>query len=299
MRQNKILAIISLLISVTVSIAWADPAKSTSDKPLAERKANWLDEGKAMAAAEEARGSDSSSSANEKSWEVKVKAYTWIPSFHGTVVTEVGKSSLDTSCNNMLHALDEIRCMVPINLEARCGKWGMIFDLFYARLKDSRSAGPLSADALSTMTILELAGFYRVGTWPVGANGNCLLTFDVIAGARYNRSKGNVGLTGLRGDSIDIGGAREWWDPFVGPRVTIRPMDKLTISLRADVGGFGLPSCSDCVFQIIGAAEYSITDNCFVEVGYRLLDTNYSGFGSRFKYDVTMHGPYVALGLRF
>jgi hypothetical protein len=200
----------------------------------------------------------------------------------------------------VFHVLDEVTCMVPINLEARYDKWGFIADLFYVRLKDSQKQGPVSVGIESTQTILEIAGFYRVGTCPVCPNGKGLLTFDVLGGARYNRFYGSVGLDTPR-NSVNVGGAKEWWDPFVGPRVTLQATDKLSLSLRADVGGFGIKNCSNFVWQLVASAEYSITDNFFVEVGYRLLDTDYergSG-GTRFAYDATMSGPYLGLGLKF
>lgn len=54
-------------------------------------------------------------------------------------------------------------------------------------------------------------------------------------------------------------------------------------------------------WQIVAGAEYDITKNVFVELGYRLLDTDYerSSGATRFVYDVTMEGPCMAMGVRF
>jgi hypothetical protein len=297
-HREKRLAIASLLILLTAAISFAQPADSATNKPAAEAKSNWLETTKAMAEPEKSKASEPAARGG-KPWEIKFKAYAWLQSYHGTAVIAGAKSTLDVSCNDTLHAADEVNCMVPINLEARWGQWGMIVDLYHVRVKDSRRQGRISVDTEATQTILELAGFYRVGTWPISAGSESLLTFDIIAGARYQRLSGNIGLTGPRGNSVSIDGTQEWWDPFIGPRVTLRATDWLTLSLRGDIGGFDITNCSDCVVQIIGAAEVSITKHCFLELGYRILDTDYSGSGGRFTYDVTMHGPYLAFGVKF
>ena len=40
----------------------------------------------------------------------------------------------------------------------------------------------------------------------------------------------------------DTRGNKDWVDPIVGLRATFHPLDKWTIRVRGDVGGFGLAS---------------------------------------------------------
>lgn len=78
-----------------------------------------------------------------------------------------GSPPATASCNDVFKALDKIDCMVPINLDAGLGPWGMIADLYYARLEECMQEGQMRADPESTQMILEMAGFYRLGTWPL------------------------------------------------------------------------------------------------------------------------------------
>lgn len=236
----------------------------------------------------------------DEDYDLKFRIYTWIPNYHGAAGLMGNTSTLDVSCNDVFHALDEVTCMVPVNVEARLGRWGVIADLFYVRLKDSSTQGLVDVDVESTQTIMELAGFYRVCTWATGSAQESFLTVDVLGGARYNRLTGTIGLV-APGRSISVGGVREWCDPFVGARIAWQPTEKLSFFARGDVGGFGLHGSSDCAWQVTAAGSYGLTDHCFLELGYRVLATDYEeGSGSsRFVYDVTMHGPYLAVGLGF
>jgi opacity protein-like surface antigen len=180
---------------------------------------------------------------------------------------------------------------------------GLFTDLLYARLEDKFRAGPnggVKVNVEADQTIMEVGGFYRLGTWPPNPGSASSVTLDILGGARYNRIGGDVGIQ-ARNHGLSLGRVEEWWDPFVGPRVNWHAMDKLDIFARADVGGFGLEHCSHVAWQFVGGADYHFTKNFYVELGFRLLDQDYTaGSGrNRFAYDLRMAGPYLALGLDF
>jgi hypothetical protein len=239
----------------------------------------------------------------DEPYEVRFKVYGWLTSVDGTVRAGRASSNIDISYCDVLDNLDLIECMVPVNLEARLGRWGVYADLFYAKLEDTVHVGPggqARVHLVGKQTILELGGFYRAGVWSMAPNCGNSLSLDILGGARYNRLEGNFGLQ-APGHSIAIGGAREWWDPFVGPRVIWNANEKFSLFARGDVGGFGLDNSSHFAWQIIAGGDYYFTENIFAELGYRLLDTNFSTLsGPRpFTYDVQMAGPYLALGVKF
>ena len=260
------------------------------------------EQAKSLPAADEPSADATPTTAPQKSWEVKFKVYSWLTAINGRAGRGSNVSSLDVDYCDVIDNLDLIECMVPVNLEARVGRWGAYVDLFYIRLED-RAQGPLglaTADLEGKQTILEIAGFYRVGTWPCMPARTSSLTLDILAGARYNRLEGNIGLQ-LPRNRISVGGTREWWDPFIGPRLTWQVTEKLGLFGRVDVGGFGLDNSSHFAWQYIAGAQYDITRNCFIELGYRMLDTDFEeGSGSdKFTYDVRTSGPYLALGVKF
>jgi len=239
----------------------------------------------------------------DEPWEIRFKANGWIPGLkgHAGVGRAVGK--VDVSSLDAIDNIDLVESIVPINLEARYGRWGFLADLFYVRVEDQLKAGPtggIKVNVEAEETILELGGFYRVGVCPLGPKYGNSVTLDVLGGARYNRLAGNIGLQ-ARGRGISLDGTQEWWDPFVGPRVIWNANEKLSLFARGDVGGFGLDNCSHFAWQFMGGVNYNFTKNFFVEAGYRLLDTDYeSGSGRRhFMYDVQMAGPYITLGVKF
>lgn len=236
----------------------------------------------------------------EKPWEVKFFVYGWLPSVEGKAG---GKkvSNVDVDLCDTIHGLKYLECMAPFDFEARLGNWGFIMDFLYVKLGHTVERKHVSAHLTAKETIMELAGYYRAVDCPVWPNKpGSSLKFDVLAGARENRIEGAVGLQ-LPNRAVAISRAEEWWDPFVGGRVTWQATEQWSFFARADVGGYGMENTSHIVWQFIGGVEYDFCRNVFLQLGYRLLDTHFDrGSGSAaFTYDITMKGPYLALGVKF
>lgn len=227
----------------------------------------------------------------DEPWEVRLKVLAPVVGLRGRGGAGAGVRNVRVTYDDYLHFVDEFECIAPVNLEARCGRWGLLVDLFYIRLEDRVRLRGRQIDLKLKQTALELGGFYRLGTWPMGPRCGHSLSVDVLAGARYQRVEGNVAM------QTPAVSAREWWDPFVGSRVTWNINGKLSLFARGDVGGFDLPNSSRFTWQFVGGLDYYFTRNCFAEVGFRLLDTNYRA--GDFVYDIETSGPYVAFGLRF
>jgi len=228
----------------------------------------------------------------------KLKVYGWVFGMDGNAGR--GAGDVDVDYCDTVEAIDKIKCMVPVNLETRFDRLGFIGDYFYVRLEDSVSGPLASANVTAEQHILDLAAFIRLGAVSKEAGGSSLFALDVLAGARYNRLSGAIGIQSP-GDAVRLSRSEEWWDGFAGLRGTWWATDSLTLFVRGDVGGFGIGSSSDLTWQIIAGAEFHITDNSFVELGYRLIDTDYDqGSGDdRFVYDILMQGPYLAIGVDF
>ena len=67
----------------------------------------------------------------------------------------------------------------------------------------------------------------------------------------------------------------------------------MTLSLRGDIGGFGVGS--DLSWNAVGAASWAFAENWSAVLAYRLLDVDYDH--NAFKYNVRTDGP--ALGLMY
>ncbi len=236
-------------------------------------------------------------------WEVRFMAYGWLPSTMGHAGVGSKVIGFHISMDEVVDNLNLIDALIPLNLEVRAGNWGILSDLLYVKVTDTVTKGlPPGAHArvMAEQTILDLAGFYRVGTWVISPDSGNSLSVDLLAGERFNRLEGNVGVQSS-GQSVSVGGERHWWDPFVGTRATWTVDPRLSFSLRGDIGGFGLQDGSTNTWQVIGNGSYNFTKHMFLTLGYRTLSTNYTtGSGARrFVYDVRTSGPYLGLGVRF
>jgi hypothetical protein len=87
----------------------------------------------------------------------------------------------------------------------------------------------------------------------------------------------------------------DWWDPYVGLRARYNFTPAIYLSLRGDIGGFGIGS--DLMWQAEAALGVQLTGNIFAEAGYRALSFDYEKDG--LTYDTITHGAQVTLGLEF
>jgi hypothetical protein len=76
-------------------------------------------------------------------------------------------------------------------------------------------------------------------------------------------------------------------------------IDRLSVSVRGDIGGFGVGS--HFTWNLAAILRYQVSPRVSAGAGYRILDINYSeGTGTRaFRYDVQMRGPVLGLDLHF
>src|SRR5207248_11101101 len=92
-----------------------------------------------------------------------------------------------------------------------------------------------------------------------------------------------------------------WWDLVVGLRGSVQVTNSLALFGRADYGGFGISGSSTRACNYILGFDWQCTDCLSIYGGYRWFKidrTSGEGF-DYFKLDVTMSGPFVAIGLRF
>jgi opacity protein-like surface antigen len=95
--------------------------------------------------------------------------------------------------------------------------------------------------------------------------------------------------------------SQDWVDPIIGVRLTTGLTEKLSLRVRGDIGGFGIGSASDLVWNVVAVLGYQVSRRITLAAGYRILDVDYDkGSGLRlFEYDVTTSGPVVGLAFRF
>jgi hypothetical protein len=233
-------------------------------------------------------------------WQFQVTPYLWALALDGDVTVKGVKSSPSVSFSDILQNLDYA---LMVEGEARKGRIGVYANMIYADLTadDKVSGVRIRADA---QTVWAGAGaFYRLGPWalpPEAGLSGPKVVVDPYAGARftYLDSKLEIRNGGPQGDANE-----SWVDPVVGLRTIWQLSPKWSVTALGDIGGFGVGS--DFSWQAAGLVGYRFglfgDDNARVLAGYRALYQDYkSGSGSNeFKWNMTLHGPTLALAIDF
>lgn len=118
----------------------------------------------------------------------------------------------------------------------------------------------------------------------------------VFGGLRYNDISSDVKVSGPLG-TRKASGSKSWVDPLIGAIYSHKFNDTWSMSLRGDIGGFGIGS--DFAWQGLATLRWQVTPTVGVLGAYRYIDMDYedgSGNG-RFLYDMAITGP--ALGVVF
>jgi opacity protein-like surface antigen len=230
-------------------------------------------------------------------WQYEVTPYLWVSGMKGDVRSgNLPKTSVDMSFGDIVDVLD---FGLMGALEARKGRWGLLFDAVYMKVSDSATAsraGPggvtltANADVKMKQSMLAGAVAYRAveGRSPM----------DVIGGVRYSKidvnANINANLFGLTGFVVRSGD-KDWVDPYIGVRVQHPLTERWIFVGYADVGGFGVGS--DFTWQTALGVNYEFSKTMTAKLGYRYLSVDYDRGG--FAYDMKTRGVYLGVGMRF
>ena len=149
------------------------------------------------------------------------------------------------------------------------------------------------------MTIVDMAVAYRVGDWPLGKGKTTTMGLDLLAGLIVWDTDLEVSEQFPGGFDPGIKEEHKWVDLIIGGRLLFDISDKLNVSVRGEVGGFGIGSSSTLTWNVTVIAEYKFHPNWGLVAGYRYLDLDWEqGSGlSRIGYDWTIHGPILGLSI--
>lgn len=247
-------------------------------------------------------------------WQFSVTPYIWAAGMEGDLGVKGRAASVDASFLDVVEAADSLFGFMGV-FEARKGDWSAFVAPMYLNIgvDENVGIGPLTIDADTTteFTMIEFGGSYRLVNSTLGSEsgegGGQPAWIDVIAGGRYTKLEAEIDLKvsaaslGLSGTRVSQG-SRDWFDPFVGVRAHAYLTEKVWVQARGDVGGFGVGS--DFSWHALGLLGYDFKmfgRDASIAAGYRALYMDFEeGSGSNlFQYDITMHGPIIALQTRF
>lgn len=213
-------------------------------------------------------------SAADAQWQYEFTPYLWASAVSTTA--RIGPLSVHTS-TSFSDLLSDVNLALSGWFEARKGRWGVVFDGFYARLSDSQG----NVHVKVTQQLYGLAGAWRAveGRTPV----------DVMAGLRYNYIKPTI-------ETPTVGKAqsKDALDPFIGVRGRLPLSERWSLVGYADVGTF---NGGDYAWQLLAGADYAYRDTRTVKLGYRRYKIKSSD--NDFEITNTMQGLYIGLGFKF
>ena len=125
------------------------------------------------------------------------------------------------------------------------------------------------------------------------------------AGAYSQKSFDNLEIiAGIRQQNIDVSiqtlnqnpqESANWFDPFVG-LIYSRPLKgNYLVTLRGDLGGFGIES--DLAVNAEAMFRYQFGNTLSAKIGYRYLKVKFDS--NNFLYDIGLDGLLLGLGIRF
>lgn len=119
--------------------------------------------------------------------------------------------------------------------------------------------------------------------------------FTLLGGARYNSLSTNIRFKGPLG--ANPRGSQVWWDPFFGGEGAFPLSERLNLSARFDVGGFG--AGSRVAINSEPLVNYQFNQKYRGTVGWKFLYQDYVNNSQAFEYDVLTQGPVFGFTIRW
>ncbi len=185
---------------------------------------------------------------NDNQWRFSLTPYIFLPADVSGDSTVAGQTvSIDFDTSELLDILD---FAFATRAEAWKGNFAIILDGNYVDVGlDATTKGPgpfpggEEVDVDVRQFYLDLLASYRVLKKPYNDDGD-LWTLEVMGGGRYNYLKQVIDLKeeGSLGPGVNatLGGSETWVDPMVGARVMAMLSERWSMSVRGDIGGFGI-----------------------------------------------------------
>lgn len=248
-----------------------------------------------------------------KDWQAFVALYLWFVGMNGDIGKGDFVAGVDIDFGDIWDNLD-------FGLQAHIEVWWkkvlFIIDPMYMNLSSSNSntrvVGSLRSKVDIDMFLMDIAAGYRALEIPLGSKtkSNNLKTWpslavDLYGGGRLISLDSDLRLRletpiGIVNRRINLD--ETWFDFIVGSRLFFDFTENLLLTLKSDIGGFGLGFSSDIDWNFVANVGYQLPWYGITPyIGYRVLYLDYKdGSGDqRFVYDVWHTGPQVGVGVRF
>lgn len=207
--------------------------------------------------------------------------YLWAASIKGTTATG-GDESPPADSDYNFFALDNLDGVASATFTAHKNQWGLLFDFLYVAYEDTfKEATPLQVTPRLEGTIIEFAGAYAPAS---------IDNLEFIAGLRQQDITVSLALLNRKPEQ-----SVSWIDPFAGAIYSLPLKDNFYMTLRGDLGGFGIES--ELAVNAEAMFRYQMGNTFSLKFGYRYLKVKFDE--DVFLYDISLDGFLFGLGIRF
>jgi hypothetical protein len=234
---------------------------------------------------------------DDAGWSFQLAAYGWMAGAKADVGVGPIESSGEADFIDLARKLD-IGGM--LHFEGRKKRWGFMLDGLYMSLSDDATVRAanfrlrgINIEGGVEMALLEATAFYRFGD--AGLSFDRFekkgLSFDALVGVRALFVDVEIELGPLSTFSRD-----KWLvDPIIGGRFHMGLSERWLLSLRGDIGGFGVGS--DLTWNAWASLGYRLSERATLAFGYRHLAIDYSS--GNLELDLEFSGPFLGMSFRF
>ncbi|MGH6909416.1 MAG: hypothetical protein ACREE0_02045 [Phenylobacterium sp.] len=233
----------------------------------------------------------SSALGQDSGWQVRITPYFWATGVSGDVTAPYPLAGREVEAD-FGDVLDHLNAAFLGTADVRYGRFGVVGDFVYLSVGGGETRNPTNIPTIGTKVELDattatLAGYYRVYDSERGS-------VDLLGGLRYNEFKTKLDAT-VGGPGIGRKVTKEWTDPVIGVRGSMRTGARGSVTGYGDYGGFGVNDST--VWQVVGTYNYQWTESLGGVVGLRYWSLNLDK--PVLTYDLDIFGPLIGVSFTF
>jgi hypothetical protein len=262
-------------------------------------------------------------------WRFGVSVYGWATSLAGSSTVRGNTTNFNASIIDLFQKSDSVAAFDSY-FEADKGRFGIYADFVWAKLGIPASAAayanPIAGVKLSaqanaavtfSLTVIEGGGLYELVRFQ--GDERSFTTLDGYVGGRLWNISAQTALdvTGAlnfsdprlaqfdRSRSINLAdsGSQSWVDPLFGLRLRHQFTPSQQVTVKGDIGGFGIAGSSTFSWQVAGIYSYTWQFDGYALAaigGYRALSVykDFSGSNAD-NLNLLIHGPVVGMTIKF
>ena len=232
---------------------------------------------------------------DEDRWQFISTPFLWGSGLEGDITRGSHTVHIDLGFDDLLDVTD---FGFQTYMELRKKKFGFFASPSYMKLSGDAESTLGSASFEQHFWLVEGGGFYNLVHTPWEKP----FTLDAYAGARYWNIDTEVDIRGGGpfGANLKFGGTVDVIDPMIGVRMRQYLTKKLSLSVRGDIGGFGISEgdTSDFSWHVTALLGYDFNKKFSIYGGYRVLDIRSEQGHDSARRDLDIRFQGALLGLQ-